>query len=126
GGHDEARGRAWRGEGERQADHHPDRPERRVDYPQGHHAADPADPAAASGPRRVLRWRRVRGLLEAERKGPRDRRGRRRPQEGLADRSLLAGGRLAPRIADEKPTKAGLRSVPSPHLHLEKTEALAA
>src|SRR5213594_4251151 len=43
-----------------------DRPERRVDHPQGHHAEDPGDPAATPGPRRVLGRRRVRGVLPPE------------------------------------------------------------
>src|SRR6266571_2652852 len=108
----ESGGRASLGDGEREADYHADRPERRVDHPQGHHAADPGNPASASGPRRVLRRRRVCGLLEAE-------------GEGLGDRSLLAGRRIAPRMADKKPTKADLTSVPIEHLDLEKTETIA-
>src|SRR2546430_9354414 len=121
----ESGGRAGLGDGEREADCHADRPERRVDHPQGHHAADPGNPTAASGPRRVLRRRRIRGLLEAEREGSGDRRGRRRTQEGVGDRSLLAGRRIAPRMADKKPTKADLTSVPIEHLDLEKTETIA-
>src|SRR2546425_4949925 len=120
----ESGGRAGLGDGERQADYHANRPERRVDHPQGHHAANPGNPAATSGPRRIFRWRRVRGLLEAE-EGSGDRRGRRRPQEDVGDRSLLAGRRIAPRMADNKPTKADLTSVPIEHLDLEKTETIA-
>src|SRR2546422_11614041 len=121
----ESGGRAGLGDGEREADYHADRPERRVDHPQGHHATNPGNPAATSGPRCVLRRRRVRGLLEAEREGSGDRRGRRRPEEGLGDLSLLAGRRIAPRMADKKPTKADLTSVPIEHLDLEKTETIA-
>src|SRR2546428_6403404 len=121
----ESGGRAGLGDGERQADYHADRPERRVDHPQGHHAANPGNPAATSGPRRIFRRRRVRGLLEAEREGSGDRRGRRRTQEGVGDRSLLAGRRIAPFMADKKPTKADLTSVPIEHLDLEKTETIA-
>src|SRR2546427_9348232 len=121
----ESGGRAGLGDGEREADCHANRPERRVDHPQGHHAANPGDPTAASGPRRVLRRRRVCGLLEAEGEGSGDRRGGRRPQEGLGDRSLLAGRRIAPHMADKKPTKADLTSVPIEHLDLEKTETIA-
>src|SRR6266571_4792531 len=105
-------GRASLGDGEREADHHADRPERRVDHPQGHHAANPGNPTATSGPGRIFRRRRVCGLLEAEGEGSGDRRGRRRPQEGVGDRSLLAGRRIVPRMADKKPTKADLTSVP--------------
>src|SRR2546422_11130783 len=122
----ESGGRAGLGDGEREADCHANRPERRVDHPQGHHAADPGNPKATSGPRRVLRRRRVCGLLEAEGEGSGDRRGRGRPQEGLGDRSLLAGRRIAPRMADKKPTKADLTSGPIQHLDLEKTETIAA
>src|SRR5207249_11319816 len=43
-----------------------DRPERRVDHPQGHHAENPGDPAATPGPRRVLGRGRVRGVLPPE------------------------------------------------------------
>src|SRR2546428_1858531 len=118
----ESGGRAGLGDGERQADYHANRPERRVDHPQGHHAANPGNPTATSGPRRVFRRRRVRGLLEAEGEGSGDRRGRRRPQEGVGDRSLLAGRRIAPRMADKKPTKADLTPVPIEHLDPEKTE----
>src|SRR2546422_5270439 len=121
----ESGGRAGLGDGEREADYHADRPERRVDHPQGHHATNPGNPAATSGPRCVLRRRRVCGLLEAEREGSGDRRGRGRPQEGVGDRSLLAGRRIAPRMADKKPTKADLTSVPIEHLDLEKTETIA-
>src|SRR2546422_5246904 len=46
-----------------------DRPERRVDHPQGHHATDPGDPAAAPGPRRVLGRGRVRGVLPPAEEG---------------------------------------------------------
>src|SRR5207244_4355778 len=120
----ESGGRAGLGDGEREADCHANRPERRVDHPQGHHAADPGNPTAASGPRRVLRRRRVCSLLEAEGEGSSDGRGRRGPQEGLGDRSLLAGRRIAPRMADKKPTKADLTSVPIEHLNLETTEAI--
>src|SRR2546429_5686850 len=120
----ESGGRAGLGDGEREADCHADRPERRVDHPQGHHAANPGNPAATSGPGRIFRRRRVCGLLEAE-EGSGDRRGRRRPQEDVGDRSLLAGRRIAPRMADKKPTKADLTSVPIEHLDLEKTETIA-
>src|SRR3989454_2626598 len=121
----ESGGRAGLGDGEREADYHADRPERRVDHAQGHYAANPGNPTATSGPRRVLRRRRVRGLLEAEGESSGDRRSRRRPQEGLVDRSLLAGRRIAPRMADKKPTKADLTSVPIEHLDLEKTKTIA-
>src|SRR5207249_11585441 len=82
-------------------------------------------PKATSGPGRVRRRRRVCGLLQAAGEGSGDRRGRGRPQEGLGDRSLLAGRRIAPRMADKKPTKADLTSVPIEHLDLEKTETIA-
>src|SRR3989449_2944005 len=121
----ESGGRAGLGDGEREADYHANRPERRVDHPQGHHAANPGNPKATSGPRRIFRRRRVCGLLEAEREGSGDRRGRRGPQEGVVDRSLLAGCRIAPLMADKKPTKADLTSVPIEHLDLEKTETIA-
>src|SRR2546427_11184718 len=121
----ESGGRAGLGDGERQADYHADRPERRVDHPQGHHAANPGDPTASIGPGRMFRGRRVCGLLEGEGEGWDDRRGRRRPQEGVGDRSLLAGRRIAPRMADKKLTKADLTSVPIEHLDLEKTETIA-
>src|SRR2546428_10900021 len=68
-GHSGVRRRAGLGDGERQADHHANRPERRIDHPQGHHAKDSRDPAAEPRPRRALRPRRVRGLLAGERKG---------------------------------------------------------
>src|SRR2546425_407944 len=124
-GLDESGGRAGLGDGEREANCHADRPERRVDHPQGHHAADPADPAPESRPRRLLRRRRVRGLFAPEREGPCDCGGRRGPQEGLVDRSLLPGARIAPRMADKKPTKADLTAVPIQHLDLEKTQTIA-
>src|SRR5256885_8713174 len=81
----ESGGRAGLGDGEREAYYHADRPERRVDHPQGHHATNPGNPAATSGPRRVLRWRRVRGLLEAEREGPSDYRFFFQAEDGIRD-----------------------------------------
>src|SRR5204863_6610899 len=81
---------AGRGDGERETDCFADRPERRVDHPQGHHATDPGYPAAAPRPRRVLRRRRVRGLLAAEGEGPGHRGSGRRQEESLRNRILLA------------------------------------
>src|SRR5439155_2411254 len=74
---------AGRGDGERETDCFADRPERRVDHPQGHHAEDPGNPTAESQSRRVFRWGRVRGLLASAGQSPADRGSGRGQEESL-------------------------------------------